>query len=172
MSLEPKGWAVFSGSGNARMWTASRERAEAFVEEGETLTPLYALTPAQVAMLEGVAAPSAAPPQAAAQADPPQAAQPEAPFAFYVYIPDQQNGYYVDELDEAIDDLTNCECEVTPLYASPPADTPAEAQGEREALTDEQIIEIRDSLLPSQGNSFDVVDFARAILAANERKKP
>lgn len=35
-----------------------------------------------------------------------------------------------------------------------------------EALTDEDIVDIRDSLLPSQGDSFDCVMFARTILAA------
>lgn len=33
-------------------------------------------------------------------------------------------------------------------------------------LTDEQIVEIRDDHLPSQGDSFDCIAFARAILAA------
>lgn len=33
-------------------------------------------------------------------------------------------------------------------------------------LTDEQIVAIRDTLLPSQGDSFDAVAFARAVLVA------
>ena len=36
----------------------------------------------------------------------------------YIYIPAQQHGYLVEDLDEAIDDLTNCACEVTPLVAA------------------------------------------------------
>ena len=36
--------------------------------------------------------------------------------AYSIYIPDQQSGYVVEDLDDAIDDLTNEECEVTPLY--------------------------------------------------------
>jgi hypothetical protein len=50
------------------------------------------------------------------------------PFAHYVYIPAQQTGYYVDDLDEAIDDLTNCECEVTPLFKRPADTREAEAR--------------------------------------------
>ena len=36
----------------------------------------------------------------------------------YIYIPARQHGYLVEDLDEAIDDLTNCACEVTPLVAA------------------------------------------------------
>lgn len=33
-------------------------------------------------------------------------------------------------------------------------------------MTDEEIVEIRDSVLPSQGESFDCIAFARALLKA------
>ena len=56
-----------------------------------------------------------------------QAAMPAAPVkpevvpstcaeAYSIYIPDQQSVYVVESLDEATDDLTNEECEITPLY--------------------------------------------------------
>ena len=38
------------------------------------------------------------------------------PFAYWVYVRAEQRGEFVHDLDDAIDDLTNCECEVTPLY--------------------------------------------------------
>lgn len=42
-----------------------------------------------------------------------------------------------------------------------------DARGAQEevALTDEQIIEVRDECLPNQGERFDCLAFARAILA-------
>lgn len=46
-------------------------------------------------------------------------AREQEPFAYYVYIPAEQRGELVHDLDEATDDLTNCECEVTKLYAAP-----------------------------------------------------
>jgi hypothetical protein len=45
-----------------------------------------------------------------------------APFAFWVYVPDEQRGEFVHDLDDAIDDLTNCKCEVTNLYDHPPGE--------------------------------------------------
>jgi hypothetical protein len=43
------------------------------------------------------------------------------PFAYWVYIAAERRGEFVHHLDDAIDDLTNCECTVTPLYeAAPP----------------------------------------------------
>ena len=38
------------------------------------------------------------------------------PLAYYIYIAEQQTGYVVEDLDEAIDDLTNTDAESTPLY--------------------------------------------------------
>lgn len=47
------------------------------------------------------------------------------PFGYFVYVLAEQRGEFVHDLDDAVDDLTNCECEVTPLYdaltASPPS---------------------------------------------------
>lgn len=43
---------------------------------------------------------------------------PEA-FAYYVYIPAEQRGELVHDLDEATDELTNCECVVTRLVEEP-----------------------------------------------------
>jgi hypothetical protein len=50
----------------------------------------------------------------------------QAPIAYWVYVPAEQRGEFVHDLDEAVDDLTNCECEVTKLYAAPqpPAASP------------------------------------------------
>jgi hypothetical protein len=48
-----------------------------------------------------------------------------------------------------------------PLYAAPPIRT----------LTDEEIVEIRDEHLPSQGDSFDCIAFALAIEAAIRSKE-
>ena len=41
---------------------------------------------------------------------------------------------------------------------------------EFEALTDEQIVAIRDEHLPNQGESFDCIAFARAVLAAYDAR--
>ena len=49
----------------------------------------------------------------------------------------------------------------TPLYTRPAV-----------PLTDERVIEIRDALLPSQGEPFDCVEFARAIEAHIKGAKP
>lgn len=57
----------------------------------------------------------------------PQPSQGAEPFAYYVYIPAEQRGEFVHDLDEAVDDLTNCECEITELYAAPPQPVSAEA---------------------------------------------
>jgi hypothetical protein len=43
------------------------------------------------------------------------------PFAYYVYLPDEQRGEFAHELDELSDELTNCCCEITELYATAPA---------------------------------------------------
>ena len=39
------------------------------------------------------------------------------PMAHYVYIADQQTGYVVEDLDDAIDDLTNTNATTQPLFA-------------------------------------------------------
>jgi hypothetical protein len=41
------------------------------------------------------------------------------PFGYFVYVPSEQRGEFVHDLDEATDDLTNCECEVWELYDHP-----------------------------------------------------
>lgn len=64
------------------------------------------------------------------RAAPPSAAPPvePAPFGFWVYIPDEQRGEFVHDLDDAIDDLTNCDCEVTRLYAALASAAPEEPE--------------------------------------------
>ena len=64
------------------------------------------------------------------------------PCAWEVYVPDAQNGYLVDSLDDAqlVDDMTNTNnVEVTPLYLAAPPAQPAQR------LTDEhrqQLVEV------------------------------
>lgn len=43
------------------------------------------------------------------------------PFGYYVHVPAEQRGKFVFDLDDALDDLTDCECHVTELRASAPA---------------------------------------------------
>ena len=52
-------------------------------------------------------------------------------------------------------------------FATPKAAEPSAVAGAREPLTEGQIIEIRDATLPSQGEAFDCVEFARAIERAH-----
>lgn len=59
---------------------------------------------------------------------------PSKPFAYYIHIAAEQRGEFVHDLDEALDDLTNCECKITELFDHA---TPAPAVGAR--LSDEQI---------------------------------
>lgn len=47
------------------------------------------------------------------------------PFAYWVYIPAEQRGELVHDLEEVVDELTNCECEITELFDHPaPAAAP------------------------------------------------
>lgn len=39
------------------------------------------------------------------------------PVAWHVYIPAEERQEYATELDELVDELTNCECETTALYS-------------------------------------------------------
>ena len=66
---------------------------------------------------DGDATPPAAP--AATEA-------PSKPFAYYIHIAAEQRGEFVHDLDEALDDLTNCECKITELFdhAPPVAECP------------------------------------------------
>lgn len=41
---------------------------------------------------------------------------PSKPFAYYIHIAAEQRGEFVHDLDEALDDLTNCECKITELF--------------------------------------------------------
>lgn len=41
---------------------------------------------------------------------------PSEPFAYYIHIAAEQRGEFVHDLDEALDDLTNCECKITELF--------------------------------------------------------
>lgn len=52
------------------------------------------------------------------------------PFAYYIHIAAEQRGEFVHDLDEALDDLTNCDCKITELFdhATPPA-APAVTEG-------------------------------------------
>jgi hypothetical protein len=43
------------------------------------------------------------------------------PFAYYIYIAAEQRGELVHDLEDAMDDLTNCECEITELFDHPAA---------------------------------------------------
>lgn len=51
---------------------------------------------------------------------------PSKPFAYYIHIAAEQRGEFVHDLDEALDDLTNCECKITELFdhAPPVAECP------------------------------------------------
>ena len=51
---------------------------------------------------------------------------PSKPFAYYIHIAAEQRGEFVHDLDEALDDLTNCECKITELFDRA---TPAPAVG-------------------------------------------
>ena len=51
---------------------------------------------------------------------------PSKPFAYYIHIAAEQRGEFVHDLDEALDDLTNCECKITELFDHA---TPAPAVG-------------------------------------------
>ena len=68
---------------------------------------------------------------AAPQQAPTPAVLPE-PYAYAIVIARDSRIELVHDLDDAIDDLTNCECEVIPLYTSEPA-APVDA---RDALTE------------------------------------
>jgi hypothetical protein len=46
----------------------------------------------------------------------------------------------------------------------------SETKGEDKILSDDELIEIRDSLLPSQGESFDMLAFGRLVAASAKRK--
>jgi hypothetical protein len=46
----------------------------------------------------------------------------------------------------------------------------SETKGEDKILSDNELIEIRDSLLPSQGESFDMLAFGRLVAASAKRK--
>lgn len=54
---------------------------------------------------------------------------PSVPFAYYIHIAAEQRGEFVHDLDEAMDDLTNCECKITELFDHA---TPAPAVGASE----------------------------------------
>ena len=41
---------------------------------------------------------------------------PSKPFGYYIHIAAEQRGEFVHDLDEALDDLTNCECKITELF--------------------------------------------------------
>ena len=41
------------------------------------------------------------------------------PFAYYVHFPEEQRGEFVNNLDDLLDDMTNFEHIVTPLYSRP-----------------------------------------------------
>lgn len=43
------------------------------------------------------------------------------PYAYCVYIAAEQRGELVYDLEDAMDDLSNCECEITELFDHPPA---------------------------------------------------
>lgn len=55
------------------------------------------------------------------------AAPSQKPFGHFIHIAAEQRGEFVHDLDEAIEDLTNCECEVTALYDHPATPSPATA---------------------------------------------
>ncbi|AMM23202.1 hypothetical protein [Variovorax sp. PAMC 28711] len=63
----------------------------------------------------------------------PSAAEPGAPkpYAYAIIIPDERRVELVHDLDEAVDELTNCACEVLPLYDHP---APSTAQGLDDAV--------------------------------------
>ena len=42
------------------------------------------------------------------------------PVAYYIYVAEHQNGYVVESLNDACDDLTNHNAVSTPLYTAPP----------------------------------------------------
>lgn len=54
---------------------------------------------------------------------------PTKPFAYYIHIAAEQRGEFVHNLDEALDDLTNCDCKITELFDHA---TPAPAVGASE----------------------------------------
>lgn len=59
---------------------------------------------------------------------------PSVPFAYYIHIAADQRGEFVHDLDEALDDLTNCECKITELFDHPLAAVGASVQPAAGAL--------------------------------------
>ena len=59
---------------------------------------------------------------------------PSKPFAYYIHIAAEQRGEFVHDLDEALDDLTNCECKITELFDHPLAAVGASVQPAAGAL--------------------------------------
>lgn len=75
----------------------------------------------------------------------------------------------IDNLNGSVTVTAECMERFAAALASP---RPAEPAGEIARLSDAQIVEIRDEHLPNQGDSFDCIAFAHAILAATMPWKP